>query len=102
MPLPRCRIPILTVAGLIEIAALHGGHRDPLVAGAPGLIGAPGLYVVDLPGIAVTVETDGELADAGFGENVKDQVLVVGAGVFGGCAGLNFGGVGMLVSLFRG
>src|ERR1700746_387685 len=23
MPLPRCRIPILTVAGLIEIAALH-------------------------------------------------------------------------------
>ena len=24
MPLPRCRIPILTVAGLIEIAALHG------------------------------------------------------------------------------
>jgi hypothetical protein len=23
MPLPRCRIPILTVAGLIKIAALH-------------------------------------------------------------------------------
>jgi hypothetical protein len=23
MPLPRCRIPILTVAGLIEIAALQ-------------------------------------------------------------------------------
>ena len=23
MPLPRCRIPILTVAGLIQIAALH-------------------------------------------------------------------------------
>jgi len=28
MQLPRCRIPILTVAGLIEIAALHrGGDR---------------------------------------------------------------------------
>jgi len=29
MPLPRCRIPILTVVGLIEIAALHGAvHND--------------------------------------------------------------------------
>jgi hypothetical protein len=69
-------------------------HRDPLVAGAPHLIGAPGLDIVDLAGIAVAVEIDGELADAGFGENVKDQVLVVGAGVFGGCAGLDFGRVG--------
>jgi len=27
MPLPRCRIPILTVAGLIQIAARHGFPR---------------------------------------------------------------------------
>jgi hypothetical protein len=31
MPLPRCRIPILTVAGLIEIAALQ--IANALIAG---------------------------------------------------------------------
>ncbi|MGC2204064.1 MAG: DJ-1/PfpI family protein [Stellaceae bacterium] len=34
MPLPRCRIPILTVAGLIEIAALH----VELIAAHAGMI----------------------------------------------------------------
>jgi hypothetical protein len=34
MPLPRCRISILTVAGLIEIAALQTPHShiDSMVA----------------------------------------------------------------------
>ena len=30
MPLPRCRIPILTVVGLIEIAALQAGSLGPV------------------------------------------------------------------------
>lgn len=49
-----------------ELHSAAGGDRDPVG------VGAPGLDVVDLPGIAVAIEIDGELVGAGFGENVKD------------------------------
>jgi hypothetical protein len=33
MPLPRCRIPILTIAGLIELAALHRINKSACACG---------------------------------------------------------------------